>query len=455
MIITPALLKAFEDAPGFDPDGFCRIHESGQQVSSVRFNPAKIKELEDAAVELESRVPWTKNGWYLTHRPVYTFDPLLHAGAYYVQDASSMFLEQALQQAAELSAPLRVLDLCAAPGGKSTHIQSLLSPQSVLVSNEVIRSRAAILEENCIKWGGGNVIVTNNDPRDFSSLPGLFDVMVVDAPCSGSGMFRRDPSAAENWSPDLVNLCSQRQQRILADAWPSLKEDGILVYATCSYSVEEDEAIADWILNTLNATSVTLHLNPEWNIVTSLSAQGKAACYRFYPDKLKGEGFFLAVFRKTTPAGSINRISGRPKWDEVPKKEHSLLQRWLADTGMRYITVNGSVLAMHPNTENLLLHLRSLYIRYAGVLMGKLSAKDLVPEHALALSGKLSASIPSAPLNKEQALAYLRKEDWSLPSLTPGWNLASYKSYPLGWIKVLPNRINNYYPKEWRILKLA
>ncbi len=455
MIISPSICKAFENAPGFDADAFCGVHASGEQISSIRINPAKLNDLSDLGFSVESPVPWCKSGWYLGERPFYTFDPLLHAGAYYVQEASSMFLEQALKQTLDCSAPLRVLDLCAAPGGKSTHIQSVLSPDSVLVSNEVIRSRAAILEENITKWGGANVIVTNNDPRDFSRLTGLFDAMVVDAPCSGSGMFRKDASAAENWSADLVTLCSQRQQRILADIWPSLKEDGILIYATCSYSIEEDEMIADFIMEELGAESFPLSIDSNWNIVTSNSPKNNATGYRFYPNKLKGEGFFLAVFIKTSGTERSSKKPARPKWETVPKINYPLLERWLSVKGMRFISINDSILALTEQMEETLVQLQSLYIKRAGITMGKIAGKDLIPDHSLALSTLVNPAISSIELDRDLALQYLRKEEIRVGDIPKGWTIARYNNHPMGWIKVLPNRTNNYYPKEWRILKPA
>src|SRR5436189_839521 len=204
-----------------------------------------------------------------------------------------MFLEQALKQTVDLSRLLKVLDLCAAPGGKSTHLLSLISNESLLVSNEVIRSRANILTDNIVKWGCSNVIVTNNDPRDFQRLENYFDVIVVDAPCSGSGLFRRDPEAIEEWSEQNVALCSQRQQRILADVLPTLKNGGVLIYSTCSYSREEDEEIYNWLRNELKVESLKLKVEENWNIIQSEGG------YRFWPDKVKGEGFFIACFRKT------------------------------------------------------------------------------------------------------------------------------------------------------------
>ena len=191
MQLPQAFLNSLESVNGFNEEAFIKVHESGEQVTSIRVNPFKRFEI----LKLESRIPWTEYGYYLENRPSFTFDPLFHAGCYYVQEASSMFLEQALKQTVDLSLSLKVLDLCAAPGGKSTHILSLISKESLLVSNEVIRSRANILTDNIVKWGCSNVIVTNNDPRDFQRLENYFDVIVVDAPCSGSGLFRRDAEA--------------------------------------------------------------------------------------------------------------------------------------------------------------------------------------------------------------------------------------------------------------------
>ena len=196
--------------------------------TSIRLNPLKKSKVP------EKKIPWTETGYYLEQRPRFTLDPLFHAGAYYVQEASSMLMEQGVRQSMDVTQPILALDLCASPGGKSTHLLSLLSADSFLVSNEVIRARASVLSENIQKWGYENVLVTNNDPIDFQLLPGFFDLIVVDAPCSGEGLFRKDQAAMKEWSVDNVQLCAQRQQRIVADVWPSLKEEGILLYSTCT-----------------------------------------------------------------------------------------------------------------------------------------------------------------------------------------------------------------------------
>jgi 16S rRNA C967 or C1407 C5-methylase (RsmB/RsmF family) len=274
-----SLLNALENVRGFNRLAFEATHAAGESLTSIRLNAHKLVQQSDLLFSLGESVSWSSSGYYLTARPSFTFDPLFHAGLYYVQEASSMFLEQALKQAADLSAPLKVLDLCAAPGGKSAIIQSLISTESLLVSNEVIKARAAVLEENMVKWGAENIVITNNDPSHFARMANYFDIMVIDAPCSGSGLFRRDVDAIQQWSENAVQLCSQRQQRIIADAWPALKEDGILIYSTCSYSKEEDEDVLNWLIKDGRADVIPLAINADWGIIESDGG------YRFYPEK--------------------------------------------------------------------------------------------------------------------------------------------------------------------------
>lgn len=460
------LLDSLEGLPGYDAAAFAAVHASGEQVTSIRLNPAKMP-VEDERRRLSAggegarllpagaaRVPWSSWGYYLPERPSFTLDPLFHAGVYYVQEASSMFLEQAVRQLADLNRPLRVLDCCAAPGGKSTLLQSLISTDSLLVSNEVIRNRASILCENLTKWGAPNVIVTNNDPRDFAGLENYFDVIVVDAPCSGSGLFRREPEAVAEWSPANVQLCSQRQQRILADCWPALRQDGLLIYSTCSYSREEDEAILDWLVADLDAVSCALQVLPEWNIVEIISAKG-AFGYRFYPDRLKGEGFFLACLRKK--GGDSFSPPRRLAAPERPsKQEQERLREWVRPAMPLYFFRHQASIHALPEVlgaELPVLQSR-LYLRKAGVTLGMLSAKEFIPEHELAVSTVISSAMPSVVVSNDEALRYLRKEELRLldPGLR-GWAIVRYEGYNLGWVKVLANRVNNYYPKEWRILK--
>lgn len=452
MTLPPALLDSLEGIKGYDREAFVAVHNSGEQVTSIRFNPQRPHSL---FTTHHSPIPWTSHGYYLPTRPSFTFDPAFHGGLYYVQEASSMFLEQALKQTTDLSKDIRVLDLCAAPGGKSTLIQSLITPDSLLVSNDVIKSRAGILEENLTKWGAANVIVTNNDPAHFAKLENFFDVLVIDAPCSGSGLFRRDEEAITEWSEQNVQLCSQRQQRILADSFAALKEGGTLIYSTCSYSKEEDEAMVDWLLQEFDLESLPLHTQQEWGIVETVSERGKGHGYRFFPDKVKGEGLFLACFRKRSGTGATPRTPKKSKWQKISKAEAEIIKPWLKKEAPVQLWKQGDMIIAFPASleEALLITSDHLYLRKAGIIIGKIAGNSLVPDHALALSNLLAENIVAVSLKKEEALQYLRKEEVKITTTHTGWTLVLYEGIALGWVKVLANRINNYYPSAWRILK--
>lgn len=409
------------------------------------------------SITSSAKIPWCTYGLYLPERPAFIFDPLIHAGAYYVQEASSMFLEQALMQTTDTSQPLRVLDLCAAPGGKSTLLQSLISADSLLVSNEVIKSRAAILEENSIKWGGANVVITNADPAAFAKLENFFDVIVIDAPCSGSGLFRREPEAIAEWSEHNVQLCYHRQQRILADVFPALKEGGVLIYSTCSYSKEEDENMGDWLMDAFTVHSLPLKTEAEWGIVETQSDKHRTYGYRFFPDKVKGEGFFISCFRKQEGTGNSVRIPKRPALQKASKNETAIIQPWLqTDSGMQLWKQKEDLFAFPQQLEKELLTIvDNVYVRRAGTTIGKIAGNDLVPDHALAVSTLVNGSIVAVTLKKEEAIQYLRRDEVSITTGQKGWTLVQFEQFNLGWIKVLQNRINNYYPQGWRILKRA
>ncbi len=476
MKLPAALIESLQGVAGFDEAAFIAVHESGEQVTSVRFNPQKFfpysgdeSQTPTAALPagaaslplathhlpVSAPVLWSSQGYYLSTRPSFTFDPLFHAGAYYVQEASSMFLEHALRQTVDLSKPLRALDLCAAPGGKSTLLQSLISKDSLLVSNDVIKSRAAILEENITKWGAANVAVTNNDPIHFARLQNYFDVMVIDAPCSGSGLFRRDANAIDEWSENNVQLCCQRQQRIIADVWPALKQDGILIYSTCSYSAEEDEAVLNWLTETYNVQGMPLTVPAQWNIVTTLSANKEATGYRFFPDKVKGEGFFLAVLQKKEGGSFVYPKPGKTSIGKPTKTEEAIIQPWLQEEqGTMLFKQHDDFIAWPAVLEREIPVLQSaLYIKKAGITVGKIAGSNLIPDHQLAMSSMVNKNIVRIAVTAAEAIQYLQKQDVQLATTQKGWALVNYMGYDLGWIKLLPNRFNNYYPKEWRIIK--
>ncbi len=453
------LLASLEGIKGFDKNAFINVHSSGVQLTSIRFNAEKTKfdnhlQKENLfAGKLGEAIPWSENGFYLKERPSFTFDPLFHAGCYYVQEASSMFVEEALKQTVDLSKTLKILDLCAAPGGKSTLIQSLITKDSLLVSNEVIRTRVNILTENLMKWGTDNVVVTQNDPRSFQKLEGYFDVIVVDAPCSGSGLFKKDKEAINEWSPNNVQLCSQRQQRIIADTWPSLKLGGILIYSTCSFSFEEDEAIANWINEEWDATSCKLTIDKNWGITEVVSDNGKAHGYRFWPDKVAGEGFFISCFRKKE--GDEYATFQKRKEKKAVLKNVEAFQRFLKDADQfSFVEYNNSWYAVPKQlSDDVDILLATMNVVYFGVELGQIIRDELIPAHALALSLHIKESLPAIELEKLQALNFLGKREMKIDTDITGWTLARYQGKNLGWMKVLKNRINNYYPKEWRILK--
>jgi 16S rRNA C967 or C1407 C5-methylase (RsmB/RsmF family)/NOL1/NOP2/fmu family ribosome biogenesis protein len=460
MKLPVALLESLEGTAGFDRDAFMAVHQEAIAPTSVRLNQPKWppKEAEPKGSYLpfqlhpSQQVPWAQLGYYLPQRPSFTFDPLFHAGCYYVQEASSMFLEQPFRQLLNLSQPLKVLDLCAAPGGKSTHIQSLLSPGSLLVSNEVIKTRSIVLTDNIIRWGCKNVFVTNNDPRAFQKTPGYFDVMVVDAPCSGSGLFRKDEEAIQEWSLNNVALCSQRQQRILADALPALKEDGLLIYSTCSYSTAEDEEIMDWLAAEMELDNVPLQVESFHGIVETGSTKTGTVGYRFYPDKIKGEGFFLSCFRKRGSAHNAKLRSA--KLEMIAAREKKVIEDWVANEGLSFIRFRDEIIAI---PENLLPEFSvlqpNLNIQYAGTTVGEVLKEKLVPHHALAQSLVIAKNIPAIDLSYDEAIKYLQRQDLSIAPETTGWQVVRFQDQNLGWINALKNRINNYYPKEIRILK--
>jgi 16S rRNA C967 or C1407 C5-methylase (RsmB/RsmF family)/NOL1/NOP2/fmu family ribosome biogenesis protein len=443
MKLPASLMNSLVNLNDFDREAFEKVHASGERVTSIRVNPSKKSEIRN----LKSKIPWTDYGYYLNDRPSFTFDPLFHAGCYYVQEASSMFLEQALKQTVDLAKPLKVLDLAAAPGGKSTHIQSLISKDSLLVSNEVIRSRANILQDNIIKWGCENVVVTNNDPSDFARLENYFDVIIVDAPCSGSGLFRRDEDAMNEWSLNNVQLCCQRQQRILADAWPALKKDGILIYSTCSYSKEEDEEILEWMMGEFRIKNLELRIDKDWNITES------SCGYRFWPYKIKGEGFFIACVKKLDGEEGPY-FKSKNKFGLVSKVEVEVVNKWANNQSHQLVKHNGGVYGAPVNLITDINFLSDkLRVNYFGVKLGELVHEKFIPDHALAMSNLISDEIEKIEMNYENAIRYLQKKDLNISNLSKGWKLVSYEGFPLGWINVLHNRINNYYPKPLRILK--
>jgi len=452
-IFPQNFLSKLAGSPGFDAENFTKVHQLEQSPTSIRLNPFK-----PSAIKSDSPVPWCASGYYLDTRPSFTFDPLFHAGCYYVQEASSMFIDHIFNHInKDNDDPIKVLDLCAAPGGKSTLINSALKSSDLLVANEIIKTRVPILSDNLSRWGTSNSIVTNNDPKDFGRLKGFFDIILVDAPCSGSGMFRKDPAAMDEWSEGNVNLCHQRQERILADVYPALKEDGYLIYSTCSYSMEENEDILDWLCTEFELESIRIPIDKDWRIVESQSTQKQAWGYRFYPDKVKGEGLFAACLQKKESSGEVSNTKYKDH-QKANFKEIDQVKPYISTPdNYYYFKVNDDWLAIDREHRHSLGVLQQyFYIKKSGVRIGKMAGRDLIPDHELALSLIVNkGKFFQTELTKEQAIQYLqRAEITGLNTLDKGWSLMNYEGHALGWAKLLPNRINNYYPKEIRILNI-
>jgi 16S rRNA C967 or C1407 C5-methylase (RsmB/RsmF family)/NOL1/NOP2/fmu family ribosome biogenesis protein len=439
MILPEAFIKRTQSLPDIDFDALVKALDT-TPPTSIRVND-KMNYQPTA-----EKVPWCDSGYYLPERPLFTADPLLHAGVYYVQEASSMFLQQAVEQ--HFPKAKAVLDLCAAPGGKSTLLSQALPESSLLVSNEIIRSRAYILAENLIKWGNPNVVVTNNEPKDFAQLPGFFDAMIVDAPCSGEGMFRKDPGAINEWSEYNVKLCAERQREILTSVWETLKTDGILVYSTCTYNREENEENVRWICDNLGADLLTINI--EGNNDITVTDFG----YRFYPHKTKGEGFFLSVLRKNSfVSGTIKNKKEDKKGIKFVQKNNVEALTLLESEKWTIIPEENLIKAYDKELLNdFLLLNKQLKCMHSGLLLGEIKGKDFIPSTAIALSKKLDRnSVEVVDVDYETAIMFLRKESIFLPDAKRGYLLITYKGQALGWVKNMGNRSNNLYPNEWRI----
>jgi NOL1/NOP2/sun family putative RNA methylase len=438
----------------------------GEPSISLRLNPQKIQDFTQLEWENMTPIPWQLGGFYLSERPSFTYNPLFHAGTYYVQEPASMLISQFLEPENYQTA----LDLCAAPGGKSTLLVSALSAESVLVANEVIRSRAAVLAENITRWGYPNCIVTNNDPKEIGKLSDIFDLMLIDAPCSGEGMFRKDKESQKEWSEDNVALCAARQQRIVASVLPALRKGGHIIYSTCTYSEAENEEAIRWIL----ANFEEIEIYPK-NLDESFGAVGveingiENAAYRCYPHRLKGEGFFVCRLRKKgqfveeedeeTIFGTFSDRKNKKKQSNNHKSnfEISQIDNYIQDFEAENVAIfDDNVFYYLPQVKNMLPKLVGLNFLKKGLLVGKVQGKDFSPSHELALSTLLADNFLKIEWAKEDALQYLQKNDMDVlqeipPTKGKNWVLSCYKGVPLGWMKVAGNRFKNHFPINWRI----
>ena len=510
----PAFLNALDDVP----------------ATSIRINPSKWNPSCPFPSPPAMPVPWSVNGWFLTERPSFTLDPLFHAGCYYVQESASMFLELVLKKLfpadqnviqkydtssvgkplpVEDPAPGVILDACAAPGGKTTLLASLF-PDSLVVANEPVRPRIPSLLENSIKWGTGNIVITQNDTSRMADCTDFFDLILADAPCSGEGLFRKDPGARKEWSSDKANHCSLRQRSILGNLWHALRPGGLLIYTTCTFNPDENELNVAWLQQQTGGETVEVDLNVSGPM--DRISGGTASGYAFYPHKTTGEGFFLSIIRKPASAPrnaedsnqqaanqmganqmganpldanqrradrpgarsthrTGNQANFRPGNQSAPRgaSGHSrigiprpeiiqLVDPWFSGEDFSWFTIGERLFRIRTPHLELLRQLSStLTIRYAGTEAGKIIRDDARPSPAAALNIQLNREMfPHLDCSREEAIKFLRSEPPSLPGGCPaGWILVTYSGIPLGWVRNIGSRLNNYHPKEWRIRNLS
>ncbi len=411
---------------------------------SIRINPGKWNKVPEGA----EHVPWCRTGYYLPGKPSFTADPLFHAGCYYPQEASGMFIEEIFNNLFVGQTDLRVLDLCGAPGSKSTHLSSLIGNNGCLITNEVIRSRADILAENITRWGVPNSIVTNNDPRDIGKLTGYFDLIIADVPCSGEGMFRNN-NVRNQWSENNAHLCTTRQRRIISDIWPALKENGILIYSTCTFNPAENEENIKWLTDNTLSECLKIDISA-FPGITEITFKGITG-YGFYPYKIKGEGFFISVLRKIekTPEFRIKKHTNPGNLSQV---EIKTVEELIGKEKRNILKINDIItdIPLEPNEYSTLSSM--LRVIKPGTELFRISGKGVVPHHSLAMSVNPARNIfPIIELNYSKAVRYLRKDNLDLPVKPNGWYMAVFKGCNLGFLKSTGGRFNNYFPVSLRI----
>lgn len=469
-------------------DGLAEALKETSPEISVRLNPLKGGTETAIAASAESRVEWWDNGVYLPTRPRFTFDPSLHQGRYYVQDASSMITAAVARAISKLigeTTPLLWLDACAAPGGKTTAAIDGLPAGSLVVANEYDYSRAEILKENVAKWGYPSTVITRGDTAQYRRLCEIFDVIAIDAPCSGEGMMRKDLTAREQWTPSLVEECADRQKEIIDNLWDALRPGGYLVYSTCTFNTSEDELIADYIRKEYGAEAIdlpTLLGRPADNIDREVKIDGVEPLHslRFIPGRTRGEGLYISILRKPgdlTPA-SLDIIDHKDKKRSKPAKASNkgagpgqkslslseitkLCGGWIREEfvgNFEFSATEDGVRAFPSQwSAHMPLFLKHLQVISAGTEIATIKGKDVIPTQQLALSNLLCYNaFPVAEISAKEAVEYLSRESITLPDGAPrGIVLLTYGGYPLGFVKNLGNRSNNLYPKEWRIKSKA
>ena len=454
MIIEPSFRKYMEEAIGSE-NALVAFSAFDEPASvSVRLNPFKGSKGPQGR-----EIPWCRHGRILSERPVFTLDPLFHAGAYYVQDSSSMFVgyvvRNLLKDIAEPSGrPFRVLDLCAAPGGKTTDLaasrREVFGAEYILVSTDVMKARVGILADNVALWGDPNVTVVSDDPSAFAALPGYFDMILADVPCSGEGMFRKDEEALRQWSVDNVALCEARQRRILADVWPALAQGGVMVYSTCTFNRYENDGNVQWMEEELGAVCLTGKDFSEPMPGVLKTDKG----FSLVPGHVEGEGQYCSALRKTSEVEFRQVRSKGPK-PMRHMKELSIPQGVDALVNVSCaVRMKGETITAVPRviSEDVVMLEQCLHVVAAGCAIGTVKGKNMVPDADLALSLMLTDdAFPSVEVDRQTALAYLHRDNVAFQDAPLGYLIVMYQGMPLGFVKNIGNRCNSLHPQSRRI----
>jgi len=448
--IATILIKSIEKYCEIDTNEFLNSFNESANIA-VKINPFKKLENLQNYLPLAEKVQWCDDAYYLSNRSNFYKDPLFYAGAYYVMDPASMFIDFILKYL-NVSENRKILDIAAAPGGKSIIIDSLISDNSILWANDVNSNRAKVLEYNLVKWGRANYIVSNAKIDDFNELKNQFDIVLLDAPCTGSGFFRKYQEWQDNFSLDYINQCVKRQKDILKKVFDIIPMDGYLIYSTCSFTSEENEDIAKWIIDN-GFEEIKLQIPAEWGIVVSEYG------YRFFPHLSKSEGFYYAVFKKNNLKSEFKQINHLNKKNLTPIKLTPINK----PANVNYINLTKD-LKLKKWSQNINLITKKIdewfdkdFIYFNGKILtigiNYMEEKKQLPSPQFALSIYKSSDIPSITLNLSEAQSYLQKSSLHIEA-KEGIYLVKFQNLALGWIKVINDgRINNYYPAEWRIIK--
>ena len=418
---------------------------------SIRKNPFKNFRAPD---NLE-KIPWSDQGYYLEERPAFYAEPKFHAGAYYVQEASSMILELILKYLDFDKYEIQALDMCAAPGGKSTILSSFLKNKGVLISNELVWKRNLILQENLSRWGLNNTIITHNSSRDFRSLENVFDLVLVDAPCSGEGMFRKDSGAIKEWSPGNIDICVERQKTILSDIAGSLRKGGVLIYSTCTYNRAENEDQIDEFIDENGFESIQIKNLDQFGILESKG--NNCTFYRLFPHRLKGEGLSISVLRKTSEHYGKPKKGSKGYNQKIIENQALNIENWLNENeNSKIFQRENEIFSLDINESRLIEKInKHLKIIKPGTHIGDLKGEKFIPSHSLALNCSISKEVQRLELSKEDALRVLQKDtsNLTIPDSDYSWFGLCYEGDIICFAKKVNNRMNIHLPKTFRIRK--